>query len=71
MGLQPYLGLRGNALLRAAVWLVVFPAFTCYGYNMSVVGGILTLDSFSQQFPQMDTINAPKSEEKLRSQIQG
>ncbi|PKY07978.1 general substrate transporter [Aspergillus campestris IBT 28561] len=71
MGLQPYLGLRGNALLRAAVWLVVCPAFTCYGYNMSVVGGILTLDSFSQQFPQMDTINASKSEEKLRSQIQG
>lgn len=57
MAFKPYLGLRGNALLRVAVALVVFPTFTCYGYNMSVAGGLLTLPAFNKQFPRMDTIN--------------
>jgi hypothetical protein len=71
MGLKPYLGLQGNALLRAAVMLVVCPTFTCYGYNMSVAGGLLTLSAFNTQFPQMDTINTTGAEQQYNSQIQG
>ncbi|KAL4889798.1 general substrate transporter [Aspergillus ambiguus] len=71
MGLKPYLGLRGNALLRAAVMLVVCPTFVCYGYNMSVAGGLLTLDAFNEQFPQMDTINTEGAQRNYNSQIQG
>lgn len=71
MGLKPYLGLRGNALLRAAVALVVFPTFTCYGYNMSVAGGLLTLPAFNEQFPRMDTINTTGAEHNENSTIQG
>ncbi|KAJ5119001.1 hypothetical protein N7448_010710 [Penicillium atrosanguineum] len=71
MGLKPYLGLRGNALLRAAVLLVVAPTFTCYGYNMSVAGGLLTLDAFNDQFPRMDTIHTSGALEKENSTIQG
>lgn len=71
MGLKPYLGLRGNALLRAAVMLVVCPTFTCYGYNMSVAGGLLTLDAFNNQFPRMDTIHTSGALEHENSQIQG
>lgn len=71
MGLKPYLGLRGNALLRAAVMLVVGPTFTCYGYNMSVAGGLLTLDAFNNQFPRMDTIHTEGELNHENSQIQG
>lgn len=71
MGLQPFFGLRGNALLRAAVMLVVCPTFACYGYNMSVAGGLLTLDSFNTQFPRMDTIHTTGAENSDNSQIQG
>ncbi|KAJ5554719.1 hypothetical protein N7535_007165 [Penicillium sp. DV-2018c] len=71
MGLKPYFGLRGNALVRAAVWLVVYPCFTCYGYNMSVAGGLLTLDSFNAQFPRMDTIHTVGALNKENSQLQG
>ncbi|KAJ5975115.1 hypothetical protein N7481_008822 [Penicillium waksmanii] len=68
---KPFMGFRGNGLLRAAVWLVVFPTFTCYGYNMSVAGGLLTLDAFNRQFPQMDTINTTGATQKENSTIQG
>lgn len=71
MGLKPYLGLRGNALLRAAVMLVVCPTFTCYGYNMSVAGGLLTLDAFNTQFPRMDTIHTTGALQHENSTIQG
>ncbi|KAJ5166604.1 uncharacterized protein N7482_005385 [Penicillium canariense] len=71
MGLKPYLGLRGNALLRAAVMLVVCPTFTCYGYNMSVAGGLLTLDAFNNQFPRMDTIHTTGAVQHENSTIQG
>ncbi|KAF3398609.1 Sugar transporter STL1 [Penicillium rolfsii] len=71
MGLKPYMGLRGNALLRAAVMLVVCPTFTCYGYNMSVAGGLLTLPAFNTQFPRMDTINTTGAEKADNSTIQG
>ncbi|CAI7578231.1 hypothetical protein N7533_000415 [Penicillium manginii] len=68
---KPFMGFRGNGLLRAAVWLVVFPTFTCYGYNMSVAGGLLTLDAFNRQFPQMDTINTTGATQQENSTIQG
>ncbi|CEJ57385.1 hypothetical protein PMG11_06079 [Penicillium brasilianum] len=71
MGSKPFFGLQGNALLRAAVMLVVCPTFTCYGYNMSVAGGLLTLSAFNKQFPQMDTINTTGAQKSENSQIQG
>jgi hypothetical protein len=71
MGLKPYFGLRGNALLRAALFLVVCPTFTCYGYNMGVTGGLLTLEAFNSQFPKMDTMNTHGALNKENSQMQG
>ncbi|CAG8005613.1 unnamed protein product [Penicillium nalgiovense] len=41
MGLKPFLGLRGNALLRAALFLVVCPTFTCYGMDTIHTSGAL------------------------------
>lgn len=69
--MKPYLGLRGNALLRAALMLVVCPSFTCYGYNMSVAGGLLTLDAFNDQFPRIDTMHTTGAERHENSVIQG
>ncbi|ATY61073.1 MFS sugar [Cordyceps militaris] len=66
-----FLGLRGPALSRAIIWLVVCPAFTCYGYNISVAGGLLTLQSFVQMFPLLDTINTTGSQQSHNSTIQG
>ncbi|KAJ5153420.1 uncharacterized protein N7482_009898 [Penicillium canariense] len=71
MGWKPYLGLQGNSLLRAVVMLVVCPTFTCYGYNMSVAGGLLTLDTFNSQFPRMDTFHTSGALQQQNSQIQG
>jgi hypothetical protein len=71
MGSKPYFGLRGNALLRAALFLVVCPTFTCYGYNMGVTGGLLTLDAFNSQFPRMDTIHTQGTQKTENSQMQG
>jgi hypothetical protein len=51
--------------------LVVCPTFTCYGYNMSVAGGLLTLPAFNTQFPRMDTINTTGAQKAENSTIQG
>lgn len=71
MGLKPFLGLRGNTLLQATLFLVVCPTFTCYGYNMSVAGGLLTLLTFNDQFPRMDTIHTSGALQHENSQIHG
>ena len=69
--MAPYFGLRGPSLNRAIMWLVVCPAFVTYGYNQGVMGGLLTLESFAETFPQMNTLTATDAEEKYNSTIQG
>lgn len=69
--MKRYLGLRGNALLRATLLLVVSPSFICYGYNMSVAGGLLTLQTFNNQFPRIDTVNTSGATKHENSTIQG
>ena len=69
--MQPYFGLRGALLNRAIIWLVVCPAFVCYGYNQGVTGGLLTLASFARQFPQMNTLTTEGAEQHYNSTIQG
>lgn len=69
--MKPYLGFRGSSLSNAVIWLVVCPAFLCYGYNMAVAGGLLTLESFNNAFPQMDTIHTTGAEQHYNSKIQG
>lgn len=71
MAKSSYLGLRGQALSRAIIALVVAPAFMTYGYNLSAPGGLLTLKNFNEQFPQMNTITAPEEDKSYNSTIQG
>ncbi|KAL2799917.1 general substrate transporter [Aspergillus keveii] len=69
--MAPYFGLRGTLLNRAIIWLVVCPAFLCYGYNQGVTGGLLTLESFVRTFPSMDTLTTTGEEQHYNSTIQG
>ncbi|KAH8429639.1 putative MFS sugar transporter [Aspergillus melleus] len=69
--MQPYFGLRGALLNRAIIWLVVCPAFLCYGYNQGVTGGLLTLKSFSETFPEMNTLTTTGEQQRYNSTIQG
>lgn len=69
--MAPYFGLRGSALSRAIICLVVCPAFITYGYNLSVAGGLLTLESFVETFPQIDTVNTTGAQQHYNSTIQG
>lgn len=69
--MAPYFGLRGSSLSRAIIMLAVCPAFICYGYNLTVAGGLLTLESFVDIFPQLDTINTKGAQQRYNSTIQG
>ncbi|KAJ5825436.1 MFS sugar transporter [Penicillium riverlandense] len=57
MAKQTYMGLRGERLIIAMITTEVFPAYFLLGYNNSVMGGLLSLESFATQFPQADTLN--------------
>jgi hypothetical protein len=69
--MAPYFGLRGTALSRAIIWLVVCPAFLTYGYNQGVMGGLLTLKSFAETFPDMNTLTTHGEKKHYNSTIQG
>ncbi|KAJ5592035.1 uncharacterized protein N7459_002404 [Penicillium hispanicum] len=69
--MKPYFGLRGSALNRAIIWLVVCPSFVTYGYNQGVTGGLLTLKSFAQTFPQINTLTTKGAQQHHNSTIQG
>ncbi|OJJ29907.1 hypothetical protein ASPWEDRAFT_55429 [Aspergillus wentii DTO 134E9] len=63
--------LRGHSLQLAQVALVVFPCFFLFGYNQVDVGGLLSYQSWTEAFPQIDTIHATDATESHRSVIQG
>ncbi|KFY02591.1 hypothetical protein O988_02052 [Pseudogymnoascus sp. VKM F-3808] len=69
--MEKYFGLKGSSLNRAIVFLVVWPAFGCYAYNLAVMGGLLTLNSFIETFPLLDTITTTGAQQHYNSQIQG
>lgn len=51
-----FLGLSGQSL-HNAVSLIAGAGFLLFGYDQGVMGSLLTLPSFYEQFPSMDTIN--------------
>jgi MFS family permease len=69
--MTPFLGLRGNRLNVAALLAVTMPSIVSFGYNQSLLGGVLTLASFEQQFREIDATNATISEKTQKSTIQG
>jgi len=49
-----YLGLRGSRL-RTAIALAAGLCFVAFGYGQSDFGGLLTVSSFRERFPEIDT----------------
>ena len=45
--------------------------FVCYGYNQGIAGGLLTLDTFSEMFPQVNTLTTTGVQQHKNSTIQG
>jgi MFS family permease len=50
---------------------VTMPAIMSFGYNQSMLGGVLTLDSFERQFREIDLTDAAPEEKPYKSTIQG
>lgn len=62
---------RGKSLRLIQLLLVVAPSFILFGYNQSVVGGLLSLDDWVKTFPRIDTVNTEGAQEANNSTIQG
>ncbi|WAQ87821.1 hypothetical protein PtA15_8A728 [Puccinia triticina] len=59
---QPYWGLRGDRLHLAVATLAGL-GFLLFGYDQGVMGGLLTLPTFVDTFPAMDTTSGNLSAE--------
>lgn len=64
-----FLGLRGNSLNIAAILGVLMPGILTTGYNASLLGGVLTLKNFEEQFPEMNV--AAADDKPHASTVQG
>ncbi|CAG8058851.1 unnamed protein product [Penicillium olsonii] len=69
--MSPFQGLRGNRLNYVALIGVVMPAMISLGYNQGLLGGVLTMDWFQEQFPQIDVNDALPAERHRKSTLQG
>ena len=69
--MKKYLGLKGHKLSMATLLLVALPSIFNFGYNQGVFGGVLTLPTFLEHFPQLDTVNTTGAQRRFNSNIQG
>ncbi|KFZ08778.1 hypothetical protein V502_09153 [Pseudogymnoascus sp. VKM F-4520 (FW-2644)] len=69
-GIPRYFGLCGNKLDKAIAFLAGLDFFL-FGYDQGVMGGLLTLPSFVQTFPEIDVLNASPAESDHVSLVQG
>ncbi|KAE8138889.1 hypothetical protein BDV38DRAFT_281451 [Aspergillus pseudotamarii] len=64
----PFIGIR---LQVALVALIVAPSFILFGYNQAVLGSLLSLRSWVEIFPQIDTVDTTGAEKAHNSTSQG
>ena len=65
------MALRGHSLSLAQLFLVVCPAFILFGYNQAGVGGLLSIENWTETFPEIDTTHAKGETKSHNSVIQG
>lgn len=61
----------GKNLQIALVALVVAPSFILFGYNQAVLGSLLSLQSWVELFPEIDTVNTKGALKSHNSTSQG
>ncbi|KAK1761581.1 sugar transporter [Echria macrotheca] len=66
-----FMGFRGRSLERAVNIGLVLPCYILFGYNHAVGGGLLSLPSWTETFPEMDTVNTTGDVKIANSKIQG
>ncbi|KAJ0331755.1 hypothetical protein COL5a_002423 [Colletotrichum fioriniae] len=71
MGSKKYFGLTGNALNNLRIALIIAPSFILYGYNIGVVGGLLTEEDWVKTFPEIDTVHTSGAQKSANSTLQG
>ncbi|KAI0120955.1 general substrate transporter [Xylariales sp. AK1849] len=71
MAIMSHLALRGSALSRLQIALVVCPSFILFGYNQAGIGGLLTESDWVKTFPEIDTVNTTGAEKSRKSTLQG
>lgn len=62
--------LSGRALQRAQTVSVVLPSFVLFGYNLSGVGGLLSISDFADTFNPIDTVHTSGAEHDKNSTVQ-
>ncbi|CAK4011330.1 Sugar transporter STL1 [Lecanosticta acicola] len=65
------MGLRGSRLELAQTLLVVLPSFILFGYNQSGLGGLLSVESWVETFPEIDTLHTTGRQKSENSTVQG
>ena len=63
--------LRGRRLINTMIAVAVCPAYMLLGYNNAVFGGLLTLPSFLDTFPGIDTVSTVGSAAAENARLQG
>ena len=58
--MKQYFGLKGRSLHNAIATLAGI-GFVLFGYDQGVMSGLLTLPTFIDTFPEMDTVNSALS----------
>lgn len=66
-----FLGCKGRALRFLQILLIVAPAFICYGFGQNSVGNLLTIDSWTETFPRIDTIHVTGAQKSNNTTVQG
>ncbi|KAH7194015.1 general substrate transporter [Fusarium flagelliforme] len=66
-----FFGFRGRKLQMAQIWAVILPCYLLFGYNNSIAGGFLSLPSWVETFPALDTVRTKGETKNHNSTLQG
>lgn len=67
--MQKYLGMRGQALNAAQIYMLIMPAYLLFGFNNAVAGGVDSEASFVKTFPRINTATTKGAQETNNSRV--
>lgn len=60
----------GKRLELIQTLLIALPSFVLFGYNQSGLGGLLSIESWVETFPEIDTIHTKGAQKSTNSTVQ-